>query len=301
MRAIVTGGTGFIGSHLVRALLARADEVAVLVRPESDGWRLQGVADRLLILETESADMPAKAADFAPDAMFHLAWAGVHGASRDSGHHLAANLRQTVEIIELAEKAGCGAIVGLGSQAEFGPSAGIIDESTPSQPNTAYGIGKLAAGLVVEHTAAAHGMRGVWLRLLSAYGPMDEPSYLIPYILREMLAGRRPVLSSGTQPHDTLYCLDVAEALRAAALSDRCRGRYVLAAGDDLSVREIAEVAQELVAPTLALAFGSPAAHPGWRGSHRKLTEDTGWSPSTPLRVGLGETVLWYREHGDTP
>ena len=300
MRVIVTGSTGFIGSHLVRALLARGDEVAVLVRPETDRWRLQGVADRLLILETTSRDMQLMAADFAPDTTFHLAWAGVHGASRDDAHHLAANLRHTVDVIELAEKAGCRTIVGLGSQAEFGPSAGIIDERTPAQPTTVYGIGKLAAGLVVEHTAASHGMRGVWLRLLSAYGPMDEPSYLIPYMIRELLAGRPPMLSSGAQPHDTLYCLDVAEALRAAAISERCRGTYVLAAGEDISVREIAEVAQELVAPTLALEFGSPAAHPGWRGSHRKLTEDTGWSPSTPLRVGLGETVLWYRRHGDS-
>jgi nucleoside-diphosphate-sugar epimerase len=286
---------------LVRALLAHDDEVAVLVRPESDVWRLQRVADRLLILETTSPDIQVRAADFAPDVMFHLAWAGVHGAGRDDVHHIAANLRRTVETIELAGKAGCRTIVGLGSQAEFGPSEARITESTPSQPSTAYGIGKLAAGLVVDHAAAARGMRGVWLRLLSAYGPMDDSSYLIPYLIREMLAGRRPKLSSGSQPHDTLYCVDVADALRASAVSDRCRGTYVLAAGDDVTVREIAAVVQELVAPTLAPEFGSPAGHPGWRGSHIKLTQDTGWSPSTALRVGLGETVLWYREHGDTP
>jgi UDP-glucose 4-epimerase len=301
MRAIITGGTGFIGSHLVRALLAREDEVAVLVRPESDAWRLDGLAERLLILETASADMQARAADFAPDTMFHLAWAGVHGSGRDDAHLIAPNLRRTAEAIELAEEAGCRTVVGLGSQAEFGPSDGLIDERTLSQPTTAYGIGKLAAGLMVEQTATAHGMRGVWLRLLSAYGPMDDSSYLIPYLIREMLAGRRPALSSGTQPHDTLYCVDVAEALRAAAVSDRCRGMYVLASGDDTTVCDIAGIAQELMAPTLAPEFGSPAGHPGWRGFHAKLTQDTGWSPSTPLRVGLGETVLWYREHGDTP
>jgi UDP-glucose 4-epimerase len=295
---MVTGGTGFIGSHLVRALLARADEVAVLVRPESDGRRLQGVADRVVILETQSADLQRTAIEFAPEVTFHLAWAGVHGASRTEAHHLTTNISQTVGIIELAGRAGCTSIVGLGSQAEFGPVAGVIDEGTPAHPDSAYGIGKLAAGLLVEHSAGDHGMRGVWLRLLSAYGPMDEPSYLIPYMIRELLAGRCPALSAGIQPHDTLYCVDVAEALRAAATSDRCRGTYVLASGESPSVREIAEMAREVVAPSLALEFGASAGHPGWRGSHAKLTQDTGWSPSTPLRIGLTETVLWYRQHG---
>ncbi len=301
MRAIVTGGTGFLGSHLIRALLDRQDAVAVVIRPQSNTWRIRDVADRLVVLECPSTDLVTRSVAFRPDALFHLAWAGVHGANRADTRNLADNLRHTVEVVELAAAAGCGTIVGIGSQAELGPTAEVIDESTPARPDTAYGIGKLAAGLVLEHTSAALGMRGVWLRLLSAYGPMDEPSYLIPYIIREMVAGRRPKLSAGSQPHDTLYCRDVVEALRAAAVSGSCAGRYVLAAGGDMTVRDVAEAVREIVAPALALDLGQPAAHPGWRGSHRKLTEDTGWSPSTALHAGLAETVLWYREHGDHP
>lgn len=299
MRAIVTGATGFLGSHLVRLLLAHDDAVAVVLRRQSDAWRLREVADRLCILDADDADLAAQASRFGPETMFHLAWSGVHGTGRDETQHVGDNLRRTAGVVDLAQRTGCRVILGLGSQAEFGPSSSVLDEDTPCRPRTAYGVGKLAAGLMVANTTG--GMRGAWLRLLSAYGPMDHPSYLVPYVITELLAGRRPRLSSGVQPHDTLYCLDVAAALRAAATSDRCRGIYVLAAGGDVTVRDIARTVCELVGPGAAVDLGAPSCHPGWRASRRRLTEDTGWSPSTALRVGLAETVLWYRQNGDTP
>ena len=103
---------------------------------------------------------------------------------------------------------------------------------------------------------------------------------MIPYVIQELIAGRTPHLSAGDQPCDTLYCTDVAEALRAAAAADGCRGQYVLASGAVVGVRKIAETIRDIVAPGAALDFGAPAGHPGWRGSHERLTHDTGWAPS---------------------
>ena len=300
MRALVTGATGFLGSHLVRCLLAHDDGVAVLLRPDSNCWRLDEFAGRLRFLHSSSqsfSDITREVSEFAPDVLFHLAWAGVHGRERNDARHVSPNLCLTESAVRLALLAGCSAVVGVGTQAEYGPCASVIDESTPPRPTTAYGSSKLAAGRLLLAATSAQGERGVWLRLVSAYGPMDEPSYLIPYLVTELLAGRSPVLSSGEQPHDTLFCADAADALRAAATNPACRGTYVLAAGSDTSVREIAELARDLLAPGLELGFGPNAGHPGWRGSHRKLSADTGWSPSTLLASGLSETALWYRRN----
>jgi UDP-glucose 4-epimerase len=302
MRALVTGATGFIGGHLVRLLLAKADHVAILARSESARGRLADVGDRLKVIEIASGrvtEARATVVAFSPDAVFHLAWSGVHGRDRDDPRHVETNVRFTLDLLDVAAASGCATFVGLGSQAEYGPHDGVIDESTPFRPISSYGVAKLAVGLLIDNICRAAGMRGVWLRLLSAYGPGDQPDYLIPYLIRELLAGRVPHLSSGEQPHDTLYCEDVAAALRAAALSPRCRGQYVLASAIPITVREIAETLRGLAAPEAQLEYGTAAGHPGWRGSHAHLTADTGWSPSVNLRIGLERTVLWCREHAD--
>jgi nucleoside-diphosphate-sugar epimerase len=300
MRALVTGATGFLGSHLVHLLLAGGDEAAVLVRPESNRRRLADVVDRLTIVEAYPGPVEASRAQiaaFAPDTVFHLAWDGVHGAARDDAGRLSGNVRRTLQLLDLAADLECAAFVGLGSQAEYGPQKGIIDEATPLRPTTAYGVGKLAVGLLVEPLSRATGMRGVWLRLFSSYGPGDEPTYMIPYVISELLAGRVPHLTAGSQYCDTLYCADVARALRAAAATDGCHGQYVLASGTECTVREIAETIRDTIAPGADLDFGAPARHPGWLGSHQRLTRDTAWSPTVDLRAGLTKTIFWWCEH----
>jgi nucleoside-diphosphate-sugar epimerase len=300
MRALVTGATGFLGSHLVHLLLAQGDEAAVLVRPASNRARLGDVADRLTVIEAHPERLQtarAQIAAFAPNIVFHLAWDGVHGAARDDVGRLSGNVRRTLQLLDLAADLGCSAFVGLGSQAEYGPQRGVIDEQTPLRPITPYGVGKLSVGLLVEPIARARGMRGVWLRLFSSYGPGDEPSYMIPYVICELLAGRVPHLTAGDQYCDTLYCTDVAGALRAAAATDACRGQYVLASGAACTVREIAEMIRDTIAPGASLDFGAPAPHPGWRGSHQRLTRDTGWSPAVDLSAGLKRTIPWWRGH----
>jgi nucleoside-diphosphate-sugar epimerase len=300
MRALVTGATGFLGSHLVHLLLARGDEAAVLVRRESNRRRLADVVDRLTIVEADPGPIEAfrtQIAAFAPDTVFHLAWDGVHGTARDDAGRLSGNVRRTLELLDLAAELDCAAFVGLGSQAEYGPHKGIIDERTPLRPTTPYGVGKLALGLLIEPLSRATGMRGVWLRLFSSYGPGDEPTYMIPYVIGELLADRVPHLTAGGQYCDTLYCTDVAEALRAAAVTDGCHGQYVLASGTECTVREIAETIRDAIAPGATLDFGPPAPHPGWLGSHQRLTRDTGWAPVVDLRAGLAQTIFWWREH----
>jgi nucleoside-diphosphate-sugar epimerase len=300
MRALVTGATGFLGSHLVHLLLAQGDEAAVLVRPASNRGRLADVVDRLTLVEAHLEQLQTargQIAAFAPDTVFHLAWEGVHGAARDEAGRLRGNVQRTLELLDLAANLGCSAFVGLGSQAEYGPASGVIDEETPLRPTTPYGVGKLAVGLLIEPLARARGMRGVWLRLFSSYGPSDEPSYMIPYVICALLAGRVPHLTAGGQYCDTLYCMDVAGALRAAASTDGCHGQYVLASGAAYTVREIAETIRDTIAPSATLDFGAPAQHPGWLGSHQRLTRDTGWSPTVDLRAGLAKTILWWREH----
>lgn len=296
----MTGASGHLGAALVHTLLAAGDEVAVLLRPGSDPWRLSDVLGRVEIVRGSMEDpAPDALARVAPEVVFHLAWGGVGRAGRDTPEQVTRNVPGTLHLFEAARAAGCRTFVGTGSQAEYGPADGVLTEDTPAAPTLAYGVAKLASGMLVHALGRATGVRTVWLRLLAAYGPADEEERLVPSTLRRLLAGERPLLTAGTQRWDCLYVDDAAEALRAAAAAPHASGSYVLASGEAPTVRELVERLRDAVDPALPLGFGEVkgAAAPSLRGNAGRLRRDTGWAPRTPLDEGVRRTVEWYRSH----
>jgi UDP-glucose 4-epimerase len=303
-RAFVTGATGFIGSHLVRHLVTAGDHVAILLRPESDPWRIAHVINQVEVVQGRLSDglsLARRVEGLRPDVVYHLAWFGSGAAERDDPRQLTENVAAAVWSAELAASVGA-AWIGLGSQAEYGPTAAILDESTPTRPVTPYGAAKLSSGRLTAEVCARRSVRHVWLRLLTAYGPADHPSYLIPHVILTLLAHRRPALSEGTQLGDFLYVGDVCEALRTSAATPACSGTYVLASGDHRSVREIATAIRDLIDPGLQLGFGelrSSSPPTGLRGNPAAFEAATGWSPHVSLRTGLAVSIDWYRSNSN--
>jgi nucleoside-diphosphate-sugar epimerase len=295
----VTGGTGFLGSHLVRHLLGEDDEVALLIRPGSDRWRVADIANNVAIIVGDieaPADISEQLRAWAPDVVYHLAWEGIHGNGRTSTVLARHNICAALDLLEVCAAAGCHTWIGLGSQAEFGPTREVLCEDTPARPVTPYGASKLAVGQLTGDRCGEIGMKHAWLRLLSAYGPMDEPICLIPYIIRELLANRRPALSEGSQQLDTLHARDVASALRRAAVSPS-GGTFVLCGGTPLTVRDIAITIRDIAVPEAALGFGERGmVTTGLSGSPAALHAATGWRAAVDLNDGLRETVAWHRD-----
>jgi nucleoside-diphosphate-sugar epimerase len=216
MRALVTGASGFVGSHLVEALLRGGETVAVLCREGSDLWRLEEALPRVTVIRgdlTEIARAEEEIREFAPDTVFHLAWYGVTGRERDDDAHLDKNFVGSVALLRLAVRLGIRTFVGLGSQAEYGPQDRVLDEDARTEPVTAYGVAKLCTYLFARHLAASSGMRFVWLRLFSSYGPKDGPEWMIPYLVRTLARGECPALTACEQRWDYVYVADAAEAI----------------------------------------------------------------------------------------
>lgn len=277
--------------------------MAVLFRPESDPWRIADVQDRVEVISgrlSEPAGLTGPLKAFQPDVVYHLGWFGSGPADRDDPRQLIENVANSLALVELAAHAGATTWIGLGSQAEYGPTASVLDESTPTRPVTAYGTAKLSAGRVTQHLCAMRSIRQVWLRLVTAYGPADQPSYLIPQVILRFLSGGRPALTEGSQPGDFLHVSDACSAIRAAGLTESCAGTYVLASGDHRPVREVALTIRDMIDPRLEIGFGEvvPTVPPvGLRGDPRALKLVTGWSPKVSLEAGLAGCVEWYRQN----
>ena len=282
--------------------MRRGESVAVLCRPDSDLWRIEGLLPRLTLIRgdfTEAVRAEEQIKSFAPDTVFHLAWHGVGGRHRDEEAHIDKNLFGSVELMRLAARVGVRTFVGLGSQAEYGPQPHALDECAPTEPTTAYGVAKLCAYHIGRRLAAAAGMRFVWLRLFSSYGPKDNDGWLIPYVVRALARGERPALTAGEQRWDYIYVADAAEAIYMAAASENAQGAFNLGSGEARRLRDVVEQVRDMIAPSLPLGFGEIAYSPDQvmhlEADISRLSAATGWRPRTPLAGGLRRTVEWFR------
>ena len=304
MRVLVTGATGFLGSHLTRALVARGLEVTALMRPESDPWRIGDVLPRLEPATADLTDPEASAralADARAEVVCDLAWDGVGNRHHDDPRQVSVNLKAHLELLAAAARAGCRRWIGLGSQAEYGPQSVRIDERCTSAPTTLYGAVKLSVGLVGERLAARAGMEFVWIRLFSSYGPMDDPAWLIPSVTLRLLRGERPELTAGTQKWDYLFVEDAAGALVEAVIAPTLGGLFNLGSGRAVAVRDIVETIRDLIDPALPLGFGAIPYRPHQimhlEADITRLCRAIPWRPTTALADGLARTVDWYHDH----
>jgi UDP-glucose 4-epimerase len=300
MRCLVTGASGHLGSYLTELLVNRGEQVFALVRPTSDLWRLNNVVDRLEILRADSTDGPALESAMSrakPEVVFHLAWEGVTSAFRNDPIQVG-NVVGTLKIFEEARDAGCRLWVGVGSQAEYGPSADVLTEETPLQPVTMYGVSKLTAGLLTRELCSMSGMRYVWFRLLATYGPKDDERHLIPSVICKLLKREQPLLTSGEQEWDYLYIADAAEAIYQAAANESVQGVFNLGSGRPRTIRSVIENIRDTIDPTLPLRFGdidySEDQQMRLVTSIQRFADATKWKPRTDLEEGLRRTVAWY-------
>jgi UDP-glucose 4-epimerase len=299
-RILVTGATGFIGSRVTRLLLTEGHTVAVLMRPQSDTWRISDVLSRLTVLRTDLAGLceePRAIHEFAPEKVLHLAWIGVGNQDRNQPEQLS-NIRLSFELLRHATAAGCKVYVGLGSQAEYGPKGELLREDAACFPTTVYGAAKLCHCLEAEAFCRKHDVRFVWLRLFSSYGPGDDPSWMISYVTRSLLRGERPALTLGEQKWDFLYADDAAEAIVRAAESPLAQGVYNLGSGEAYPLRSVIEQIRDYIDPRLELGFGEVpyrADQVMWlQADISRLTADSGWHPRTSIQDGLRRVVDWH-------
>ncbi|QNI37182.1 NAD-dependent epimerase/dehydratase family protein [Edaphobacter albus] len=304
MRCLVTGASGFVGSALVPKLLARGHHVVILVRHSSDLTLLEPYLPQLDLLYGDllhfgTQSLPQEINLGKLDAVFHLAWFGVTAEFRNDPDQIRTNLVATLELWNSAKKAGCRIWIGLGSQAEYGRVDHVLREDTPTAPVTAYGVAKLAAGLTTAKMSEICGMRHVWLRLLSAYGPGDDERHMIPSVIQAFLARRRPALTLGEQMWDYIYVDDVAEAL-CAVLETETSGIYNLGSGSAITLRTVVEKIRDLIDPCLSIGFGEIPYRPDQvmflEADISNLCAATSWQPKTSLVEGLTQTIAWTRK-----
>ena len=300
-RVTITGATGFIGSAIAREFLAQGYRVRVLTRANSDLSRLSGVKNSLeLITYDQIRDEKLHSSGLlsSTEIFVHCAWRGVAGGERNEAFQITENISATIQSVELARQLGCTQWIGLGSQAEYGNLNCKIAEDSPLVPTTLYGKAKLSAGIAALALCDAYNMSGAWLRVFSTYGPGDAPHWFIPYVIRELLAGRAPRLTKCEQLWDYLYVDDAARAVSSVA-NAQASGTFNLGSGTTQSLKFYIETIGELLATSARPHYGAveyrldQVMH--LEADVTRLRESAGWSPSISIKEGLARTIAFEK------
>jgi len=300
LNVLVTGATGFIGSHIARRCLEQGWSVRASVRSASSRAAIADIEHRLELVTCDlweaSDDERARLCD-GVELCVHAAWYAVPGLYLASPENLRC-LRGSVALIEALASAKCPRVAMIGSCFEYDFAPGRLSETDPLGPASLYAAAKSATYLVGESLARTRGIEFVWARLFYQYGPHEDRRRLVPAVMMGLLRGESVDVTSGLQVRDFLHVSDVASAVVAAARST-LTGAVNVGSGQPVTVREIVETIATLVGGSGRVNFGarpdSPTDPPVVIANVTKLASATGFTPSFDLRRGLADTLAWWQ------
>ena len=300
MKVLLTGATGFIGSHVARQLIRRGHSVRAVMRAGADPRR---VAELLPALERATLDLwsasrsELEAACGGVELVIHPAWYAVPGkylAARENLDCAAGSLR----LLEAAAAAGARRFVGVGSCFEYEFTDQPLAESNPVGPRSLYAASKVATRYQGEQLAQLLGVSFAWARVFYLYGPHEDERRLVPAVIRSLLRGESIDVTSGVQVRDFLHVADVAAGLVAAAES-ALTGVVNVGSGEPVTIRQIVETLEQLTGRKGLARFGARPDHPTDPpfvcADVSRLRGATGWRPAFTLISGLEDTIRWSK------
>jgi UDP-glucose 4-epimerase len=295
MRVLVTGGAGFIGSHVVDRLLAAGMTPRIFdVRPSA--YHEPGDVDAVLgdLLDPEAL----RAAMRGCDAVLHLAAAAdVDDVARRPADAEAVNARGTLNVLEAARRAGVARVVYASTIWVYGSATGTVDEDHAVQlPDHLYTATKLAGEMYCRSYAALYGLDCTILRFGIPYGPRARPAGVIPIFVRKAIAGEPlTIAGEGLQSRRFVYVEDLADGV-VRSLAEQASGRvYNLVGDESVTVRGIADTVGGLVGDLkIVHAPARTADFAGAEVSGARAAAELGWRPATSFADGVRRYLDWH-------
>ena len=297
MRTLVTGGSGFLGSHLVELLEARGHDVAAPRSAEYDLTRADD-ADRLFT-------------DVRPKLVFHVAAVagGINANRLAPGRFWYANLLMGAFVLEQSRLHGVEKLVMLGTICEYPKFAPVpfreddLWDGFPEETNAPYGIAKKAHLVGGQAYRDQYGLDVIHLLPVNLYGPRDnfdlETSHVIPALIRKMTSGEPKVTlwGDGTPTREFLYVEDAARGIAFAGERFDGREPVNLGSGMEISIRDLAELIAELTGFEGEIEWDAtkPNGQPRRQLDVTRARDLFGFEATMPLREGLERTIAWYR------
>jgi dTDP-6-deoxy-L-talose 4-dehydrogenase (NAD+) len=256
-RVLLTGATGFVGRHVLRALIKRGVQVSVIVRDEKHSLLSEHDCIKSIVtspnLFAESSEWWANVCKDI-DTVIHLAWYAEHGKYIQSSKNIDC-LIGTMQLAKGAVEAGLRRFIGIGTCLEYDLTGGRLSTETPLRPLTTYAGTKVAAFTALSNWLPQEKVEFAWCRLFYLFGDGEDPRRLVPYLHSKLAAGELAELTSGSKIRDFLDVQDAAEMIVNVALSDR-QGPINICSGIPTTIRQISHKIADTYGRHDLLKFG---------------------------------------------
>ena len=309
-KVLLTGGTGFLGHHVVKTMLDRKADVTLLIQPHEKTWRLDSMERKIHIFRatlTNREETKAAVQKVGPEVIIHFA--GMMERRRDLsilGDLYAHHVESTINLILAADPEVTKLVINTGTSEEYGEQADPFVETLPIDPVSPYSASKGAATVMATYLSRAIGVPIMTMRPFITYGPGQIHDTLIPFLIKGVLEKKTVELTEGLQYRDFIFVDDLVSCYLAVIKKvEKIRAPQVfnVGSGQKISVRDVIETIADLMNGQRYLEIGARLMRPGEPESMiadiQKAKEILEWVPEVSLRDGLERTIAWWLEHGE--
>lgn len=302
---LITGGYGFIGSHLVRRLLHLQAKIVLFIRASSDSWRLKNI---LKNIETYEVDIRDKAQvqdaikKINPDYIFHLAAYGVNSAHTDYMHAIETNIIGTCNIIQAAKFVNCKKIINMGSSSEYGNKMEPIHENMLLTPVDIYGSTKAAKTILAHQIASENNINLITLRPFGIFGEAEEPHKLFSYIILQVLQNKDVNLTLCNQLRDYCYIENIIDACILAIENTNVQNEiFNIGSGNIYPLKHYVELLFKHLNTHSRPSYGAISSRTNERwipeANIQKIKNSLSWEPRINIEEGIIKTINWYKNN----
>lgn len=312
-KVLVTGADGFIGSHLVEALLSEGCRVKAFVYYNSFnswGWLDTLPDDKLKMIEIFAGDIRdpngVRTAMRGADAVFHLAaLIGIPFSYHSPDSYIDTNVKGTLNVLQAARDLGTRRIVVTSTSEVYGTARyAPIDEKHPLQGQSPYSASKIGADKIAESFHLSFKLPVITARPFNTYGPRQSARAIIPTIITQLLGGQNKIKLGSLHPtRDLNYVTDTCAGFIALAKCDAAIGQSVnIGSGREIAVGDLAKLIISESRNKALVISDSQRKRPSKSEVERLLCDNTllrkltGWTPKVSLEKGLSDTIAWFRE-----
>jgi len=297
-KIFITGGTGFLGSAVLKYLVKNNYEIMATMRTETDMFRFKTFSDEVKWINTDDENYKKQIIAFEPTIIFHAAWSGVTSSDRNDWSKQIQNFQLLADILDIANNVKLEKILVLGSQSEYGNVHTRVNENHPRE---AYAVSKNAMQNIIEKYCNQYNIEWYWLRVFSVFGPGETKNWFIPWVIVNQLKNNDTNLTLCEQQYDYLYISDfVKMIIQIINATKSASGIYNICSGNSTILKTIVEYIKQCIGSSAKINYGAIPYRPNQSmqitGDNSKYNINFGRVDLTEFEHAMNLTISYYKE-----